>query len=153
MQARCADSVSDATAISNFTAIVAALGPIVSNDTTFAGVYVAANGSNVRNPVPGFTPFTGAAGSIVPGTSQVMSWCISGRAPSGRKSKVFIYGLFLAVPDTWKQDPLTTAELQGFQGLLNSQSDFWLTIDGTKPTWYFRATVSPNDHWIGVERA
>lgn len=152
MQARCADSVSDATALSNFTAIAAALQPDAGTGTIFAEVFVALNGSNVRNPVPGFTPVTGTASGAVGGAETVKAWCIPGRAASGRKVKVFVFGMFLSTPSDYKQDPLTNSSLQGFQGLLNSQGDFWLAIDGTKPTWYFRATTKGNDHWVDKGR-
>lgn len=152
MQARCADSVSDATALSNFAAIAAALQPDAGTATVFGEVFVALRGSNVRNPVAGFTPVTGGGGGAVGGAETVKAWCISGRAPSGRKVKVFVYGMFITTPANYKQDPLTTPSLQGFQGLLNSQSDFWLAIDGTKPNWYFRATTKPNDHWVDQGR-
>ncbi len=152
LQARCADTLGDATALSNFNAIAVALAPSAGTNTTFAGVEVAVNGSNVRNPVPGFTPVTGTGGGSVGGAETVKAWCISGRAPSGRKSKVFVFGMFISTPANYKQDPLTDAALQGFQGLLNSQSDFWLAIDGTKPVWYFRATTKPNDHWVDAGR-
>jgi hypothetical protein len=152
LQARCADTVGDSTALTFLSDIATALAPSAGTNTTFAGVEVAANGSNVRNIVPGFTPIAGTGGGAVGGAEIVKSWCISGRAPSGRKVKVFVFGMFLSTPANYKQDPLTDAALQGFQGLLNSQTDFWLAIDGTKPVWYFRATTKPNDHWVDFER-
>jgi hypothetical protein len=151
MQFRCADSIGDSTALSNIADLVTAIAPTAGTNTTYDGVFVALNGSNVRNPVPGFTPVTGAGG-LVSGATLQNAWCISGRAPSGRKVKIFLFGLFIALPADYKQDPLTDAGLQGFQGLLNSQSDFSLAIDGTKPTWYFRATAKANDHWVDQVR-
>jgi hypothetical protein len=67
---------------------------------------------------------------------------------------VFVYGVDSAfpTPDSYSQDPLVTATFQGFQGLLQSQSDFWLGIDGIKPTWYFRMTVKANDRWVDGRR-
>jgi hypothetical protein len=67
---------------------------------------------------------------------------------------VFVYGTgsTYVTPDTYEEDPLVTAPFQGFQGLLNSQADFWLGIDGVKPTWYFRNTIKTNDHYVDAKR-
>lgn len=152
MMSRASSSFSDATAVSHMQAVAVALQDKMGNDATFLGVEVAAQGSNVRNPIAGFTPVTGTGGSRAT-FADALSICIAGRAPSGRKTKVFLYGTAgIAIPANYEEDPLTTAELQGWQGLLNSQSDFWLAIDGTKPTWYFRATFNWNDHWVRVGR-
>src|SRR5258708_4920959 len=147
MQFRCADSIGDATALANIAALVTAIAPTAGSNTTYAGVEVALRGSNVINPVAGFTPVSGGSGSVSGATLQ-NAWCISARAPSGHKAKIFLFGLFIALPADYKQDPLTDAGLQGFQGLLNSQSEFSLAIDGTKQVWYFRATVKAHDHWV-----
>lgn len=150
-QVRAADSVDDATAVAHLAAQWAALQPTIGSNVTFVGVEKAASGSNVRNIIGGTTPLTGT-GTAVSGTTFPFSWTIAGRAPSGRKARVSIFGVGLSIPSTYKQDPLTDAGLQGFQGLLNSQSGFNLAIDGTKPTWYFRATVNANDHWVKIAR-
>lgn len=153
MQARCADSVSDAAAVAFFQDIADTLQTFAGTNVTYESVAVAANGSNVINPVAGLTPVTGT-GAAVTELLNPRAYCIAGRASSGRKTKVFLYGANadIATPATYEEDPLVTAPVQGFQGLLNSQGDFWLAIDGTKPIWYFRATVKTNDHFVDAAR-
>lgn len=153
MQSRCSDLMDDSTAIGHMQAIAAALAPSFCSNGTFVGVEVALSGSNVHNVVPGLTPVSGGAAAIT-GINFPYSQCIAGRSPSGRKVKVFVYGMTgVALSTTWEEDPLTNADLQGFQGLLNSQSDFWLAIDATKPVWYFRCTQGFNDHYVAAARA
>lgn len=152
MQSRSTPSFSDAVAVSHMQAVAAALQPAAGSDVTFLGVEVAAQGSNVRNPIAGFTPVTGTGGTRAT-FSNALSICIAGRATSGRKTKAFFYGSAgVGIPASYEENPLTTPALQGWQGLLNSQSDFWLAIDGVKPVWYFRATFTWNDHWVRVGR-
>lgn len=78
----------------------------------------------------------------------------TGRSNTGRKTKVFVYGLTSAAttPANYEEDPLVTADFQGFQGLLDNQSDFWLAIDGVKPIWYYRVNYKTNDHWVDLAR-
>lgn len=149
MQSRTSDAQSDANAVAYFNTCVIALQPILGSNVAFYGVEVADKGSNVFNPVGGFTAATGTADP----TTVILSpyaWCFPGRTNGGRKSKVFVYGFAgnYGLPATYEEDPISSAPLQGFQGLLNSQSDFWLGIDGLKPVWYFRLTVKANDHFV-----
>jgi len=153
MTSRCSNAQIDATAVSHFQAVAATLQSFVGSNVVFLGVEVAAQGSNVFNPVGGFTPVTGTA-AAVSDVNYPRAVCIAGRTSGGRKTKVFVYGAgnaysFVA---SYEEDPLTTVQLQGFQGLLNSQSDFWLGIDGVKPTWYFRCTQKTNDHYVDKAR-
>jgi hypothetical protein len=117
-------------------------------------VAVALEGSDVLNPVAGLTPVTGT-GSAITDPALPRSLGFAGRASSGRKVKCFLYGFSftdVGLIDTWEQEPITISELQGFQGLLNSQSDFWLAIDGLKPVWYDRFTMTFNDHYVDAAR-
>lgn len=150
--ARCADTIGDSTAISNMTAIAAAMQDVVGNDCSFTSLLVAAHGSNIFNPVSGWTPVTGTAAPLDP-KEEPRSFCISGRASSGRKSKVFFWGVSgFTTPATYKSEPIAIGGLSGVQGLLNSQTDFWLAIDGAKPVWYNRVTVGYNDHFVATAR-
>jgi hypothetical protein len=147
MLARADASHSDVAAVATFAAVAAALKPVFGSNCVFTAVTVAAKGSNVFNPVAGFTPVTGTNGSTVLANDRAYEVAISGRSTTGRKSRIYFYGYAGARFTNFKQDPLTDAALQGFQGLLNSTSGLFLAIDETKPTWYFRATANYNSYW------
>jgi hypothetical protein len=153
MQSRCSDAQDDSTAVGHMTAIAASVLTFVGDNVSFLGVSVALAGSNVFNPVGGFTPVTGS-GATLGQINFPRAICFPGRTTGGRKTKVFLFGAQNSynTPNTYEEDPLTTSELQGFQGLLNSQTDFWLGIDGIKPTWYFRMTIKQNDHYVDAQR-
>jgi hypothetical protein len=152
MIARCTTSFSDSTALSNLTAVGAALADGMGNDCHFTSVLVAAQGSNIFNPVAGWSTITGVQAGL-PALQEPRSVCISGRASSGRKVKTFVWGLSgVTTPDTYLSEPIVASYLSGFQGLLNSQTDFWLAIDGLKPVWYNRATWGYNDHFVATAR-
>lgn len=154
MQARADNSITDAVADAFFVAMFAAIGPSLGSNVTWADLTVADQGSNVFNSTGTWTPLTGGGGAVAE-VDQPRALCFAGRSNTGRKSKVFVYGIDsgFTTQDSYEEDPLVTANFQGFQGLLNSQNGFWLAIDGVKPTWYFRLTVKTNDHWIAGRRA
>jgi hypothetical protein len=154
LTARCATTMTDATAISNFEDAFAALATFLGTNVSWNDLQVALLGSNVFNPVGGWTPTAGAAAGVVGELDQPRSVCFPGRTTGGRKSKAFIYGVFSTyiTPDSYEEDPLTSTEFQAFRGLLNSQSDFWLGIDAIKPSWYNRCTIKANDRWVDGRR-
>jgi len=145
--------MTDATANGHFVSLFAAIGASLGDNVTWVDLQVADNGSNVFNSTGTWTPVTGSGGPVEE-VDQPRAMCFPGRANSGRKTKVFVYGLDsdFPTPDSYAENPLVTATFQGFQGLLNSQSDFWLAIDGVKPVWYFRLTMKANDRWVDARR-
>lgn len=153
MTARAANAMTDAQADLHFQALFAAIGSSLASNTTWVDIEVATQGSGVFNSTGTWTPATGTGGTCNL-VDHPRALCFPGRSATGRKTKVFVYGIdsgFTTQP-TYDENPLVTATFQGFQGLLNSQTDFWLAIDGTKPTWYFRLTVKTNDHWVDSQR-
>jgi hypothetical protein len=153
MTARCSSAQTDAQANTYFQDLFDVFESILGDNVTWVGLFVALQSSNVFNDTGTWTPQTGS-GSSVSAVDKPRALCFPGRASSGRKVKNFIYGLTsaAATPDTYEEDPLVTSIFQGWQGLLNSQSDFWLAIDGVKPTWYFRVNYKTNDHWVDKAR-
>jgi hypothetical protein len=153
MTARCSSAQNDTTANGYFVALFAAIGASLGSNTTWVDLLVAAQGSNVFNSTGTWTPVAGGGGAVSE-VDQPRFIRFPGRASSGRKSSVTVFGVDsgFTTPDAYEEDPLVTATFQGFQGLLNSQSDFWLAIDGVKPVWYFRMTVKTNDHWVDARR-
>jgi len=153
LTARSADSMSDSTANGHFQSLFDAIVTTLGSNTTWVDLQVAANGSNVFNSTGTWTPQAGTGGAVSE-VDQPRAICFPGRSNTGRKVKAFLYGVDsgFTTPDSYEEDPLVTATFEGFQGLLNSQTDIWLAIDGSKPVWYFRLTVKTNDHWIKGRR-
>jgi len=153
MTSRCSSAQTDATANAHFVALFAAIGSSLGSNCTWADLLVAAQGSNVFNSTATWTPVTGGGGAVAV-VDYPRALNFPGRANSGRKSKVFVFGIDsgFSTPQSYEEDPLVTATFQGFQGLLNSQADFWLAIDGVKPVWYFRCNIKTNDHWVDAAR-
>jgi hypothetical protein len=153
LTSRCSSSQTDGQAVINFSDCFAALASVLGANTTWVNLMVALSGSSVFNAVAGWSPLVGTGGAVSE-LDQPRAVCFPGRTAGGRKSKAFLFGVSSAyiTPDTYAENPLVDARFQGFQGLLNSQSDFWLGIDGLKPVWYFRATIKGNDHWIDGRR-
>jgi len=151
---RSSSAQTDANADAHFVACFAALDAILGSNVTWVDLQVALEGSNVFNSTGTWAPVTGTSGVAVATVDKPRAISFPGRASSGRKSKAFIYGVRSdhVTPATYEQDPLASPEFQGFQGLLNSQTDFWLAIDGVKPTWYFRCNYKTNDHWVDEAR-
>jgi len=154
MTSRCSSSQSDGNALTYFADLGVAILPSCGPNVTWVNLEVAAQGSNVFNIVGGWTPAVGSAADDVDDVDKPRSVCFPGRTTGGRRTKVFVYGVSsgFVTPSTYDQDPLTSAGFQAFQGLLESQTDFWLGIDGIKPTWYFRCTIKDNDHWVDSRR-
>jgi len=153
MTARATPTFNDGVAAAHFDALFAAVAASLGSNTSWVGLEVAPQGSNVFNPIGGFTGGTGGGGAVA-AVDQPRAMCFAGRTSGGRRTKVFLYGVDSGFVTTaaYSEDPLVTATFQGFQGLLVSQADFWLGIDGIKPSWYFRMTIKPNDHWIDAQR-
>jgi len=153
LQSRCSDAMGDATAVDNFTAFVTAILDAMGSNTTFLSVDVALKGSDIRNPVPGWDVLVGTAGGVT-GLDLPRSMCFPGRSVTGRKTRLFLFGVTsaLVTPTTWAFDPITNPELGAGRALLNSQSDFWCAIDGVKAIWKSRLTVKPNDHYVDKAR-
>jgi hypothetical protein len=153
MMVRVGPAVTDAAAITELAALCAIFVPIAFVSTAWTALSVAQAGSDVRNPVPGWTTIVGTSAGNQPDLTRPYAWQYKGRSADGRKCKLFVYGLSPTVPDTYEMDPiLAGSALKSAQVRLNSQPGFYLSISGQQPAWYDRLTVAPNDHWIGVAR-
>jgi len=151
--ARCSSSQNDTTALGFFNALFAAIAASLGSNTVWTQPEVADEGSDVFNAVGGWSPLTGT-GSSVAAVDRPRALCFAGRTVNGRKTKAFLYGMTsgFTTPDTYEEDPIVTATIQDFRDLLQSQADFWLGIDGVKPTWYQRITIKTNDHFVDALR-
>jgi len=153
--ARCSSAQTDGNALGFFNSQFAGVSGSLGNNVTWVGVDVALQGSDVFNPVSGWSPLTGTGGSPTAPIDGPRAMCFPGRTVGGRKSKVFLFGLTsdFQTPATYELDPLPgTGGIANFHSVLVSSSDFYLAIDGLKPVWYLRSTVKVNDHYVGLLR-
>jgi hypothetical protein len=150
---RCSDAQTDAAAQTFLDALFADIRGGLGTNVTWVDLEVALSGSDVFNSTATWTPTSGL-GTAVSALDLPRSVCIAGRTSGGRKTKTFLYGFTstFATPDTYELDPIPAGVFTDWHSLLVSQADFWLGIDGIKPTWYLRATVKPNDHFVDKAR-
>lgn len=151
-QCRVADTVSDATAVAVFQALALDLAALMHADCQFDGVEVALKGSNVRNPVTGFSTQLGTLGGSTADINIPFETTFVGRSATGRKWKVGFWCLVYTLTQTWRISSLTGTGLDDALADIVGAGDMWLTIDGTKPVYYSYANFSYNDHWVNRER-
>jgi hypothetical protein len=152
VQIRVADTVSDGAAITELQALVTGILPQAYSGTVFDILEVADSGSDIRNVVAGWTSQTGTLGSGEPDNIRPYTYGFAGRSPSGRKVKLFLFGMSYNQPDTWRFIPGAATDFDSFITQLNATADFYLAIDGTKPVWYDYINIAVNDHWVKVAR-
>ena len=153
LTARCSSAQTDGQALTNFGLMFADVAASLGSNVAWTQLEVALEGSDIFNVVSGWSALTGTGGAVSE-LDQPRSFCFAGRTNTGRKSKAFLWGIDSAyvTPDVYSMTPIVTATLADFRDHLNSMTDFWLGIDGVKPTWYDRYTVKVNDHWVDLRR-
>jgi len=151
-QMRTVDDYADSDAISTLTALAVALQPMWANDCGADGVLVAEAGSNVRNPVAGFTPVVGTHGGTTADINLPFETTWTGRARSGRRWEMGIFCLQYTLTSTWPVTSLTGTGLDTVRALFVAAADHYLAIDHAKPVFNNWVNFSYNDHWIKAAR-
>lgn len=147
-QVRVADSINDASAVSNLTTVANLLKPELHSDFVFTGLEVALKGSNIRNPVGTWLPITGTGGTAATGQLRTATHSMRGRSQSGRKIKILLFGVARTQEPDFELTPAPGTGLGDFiQGVLNTSSTFFLTIDGTNAVWKPNVLQDYNDHF------
>jgi len=146
-QIRVLDSVTDGAAITalqdDFSLLLGALGSNVVLDQ----LLVADNGSDIRNPVSGWSTLTGTA-SPVSGQDLARTFSLRGRSSSGRKTKMLLWGLTTGEqPDFQLALADQPAEQSDFMSAVAARSNMYLAIDGTVPVYRTDYLEDYNDHW------
>ncbi len=147
IQIRVADSVSDASAITDLGGVFSVILPQLYSSTSFNELLVANHGSDIRNPVAGWTTLVGTGAFTQPDTERPLTFCARGRAVSGRKVRLFLWGLNIARTANWEYVPGAGTDLATFLQDLNLSANYFLAIDGSKPVWKGDFTIDYNDHW------
>lgn len=141
-----AAAASDATALA--TALANLLKPLVGPAVVFTGVQFAALGEDVFNDVATLNiAGTGAANGA--GIAPDLSISFTGRSPSGRKTRMFLFGPTLPGDSNWR---LTRTEWPAvgtvIDGLNNTDVGGIRVIDASKPVWHSYVNWDYNDHYV-----
>jgi len=152
IQVRCASTVSDASAVSDLGFTFGLLAPVTFNDYTFHELLVADLGSDIRNPVAGWTPILGSNGFGQADREYPLAITARGRSSTGRKARLSLWGQFFTSPTNWVYVPVPLGDHQAFINVLQTSPTYFLAIDGSKPVWRGDFTVDYNDHWVQAAR-
>jgi len=128
------------------------LAPIMFSDTHVNELLVAEALSDIRNPVSSWTTIDGEQPGAEPDTDNPLSLCQRGRSRSGRKTRLFLWGVLFTRTAGWFYIPAPASELEEFALAVADSVGIWKAIDGTQPVWRIDYTIDYNDHWIGQER-
>jgi len=128
------------------------LAPVMFSDTHVNELLVAQVGSEIRNPVSGWTVIDGEQPGPEPDDDHPLSLCLRGRSSSGRKTRLFLYGILFTRTPEWLLTPDPESELEAFATAVRGSVGIWKAIDGTQSIWKGDYTIDFNDHWIDVDR-
>lgn len=138
---------SQATALSNATALANLLKPLVFTDTVFQSVDWADLGSDVFNPLGTLNiagTFTGNGQPV----GRPWYYGFVGRSPSGRKTRFFLFGVPIPNDANFR---ITTSELASIATAvtaLNSGTGGIMCIDASQPVWKPYINVGTHDHYV-----
>jgi hypothetical protein len=146
-QVRVDASVTDSAALIALNADWTILAGVTSANYSITGLEVAQAGSDVRNPVPGWTPIVGT-GPNIGGQQFARSFSIRGRSSDGRKMKMLLWGLTAGTQADFQLAASDMpAALTNFLASVNTRAGYYLTISGLKPVYQIDMLESYNDHW------
>jgi hypothetical protein len=147
-QVRVQDSVDNAAALAAFQNDLLALRPAFGSNVVIDELLVAEHGSDIRNPVAGWTLITGTGGVAISGQNFSRSFSLRGRSATGRKVKLLMWGF---INDPQPDFQLAVADQLPsqitFQATVQTRASYYLAIDGSKPDWRTDYLEDYNDHW------
>lgn len=147
-QIRVADTVDNANAVLAFQNDFGILIPDLGTNVVLDGLEVAEKGSDIRNPVPGWTVLTGTGPIAINGQGLARSFSLRGRSLTGRKTKMLLWGFHIGAQADFELALANqTTTQQAFQAQVQARTDMFLAIDGTKPDWRTNYLEDYNDHW------
>lgn len=147
-QMRVSDDTDNAGAVLILQNDLSILLPALGDNVTIDGLEVAENGSDIRNPVAGWTVLTGTSGLTISGQDLARTFSLRGRSITGRKTKILIWGMAGAHnPDFELALADQSAAQSGFMSQVQARFNQWLTIDGTAAVWDTNYLEDYNDHW------
>lgn len=145
-QIRASNTLSDSTALSDLQFDFNILKTSMAGNVDFIALEVAAAGSNVRNPVPGWSTITGTTAADTDPQHYVRSFSIRGRSTTGRKTKNLLFGVQLVEQADFEASP-PVGGLSTFITQMQARTTLFLAIDGSKPSYRTNVLEDYNDHW------
>ena len=152
IQVRANDSVDAAQAAIDLGFVATTLQPVIYNDYTFNELLHAEKGSDIRNPVASWEVISGTQAFGQPVTEHPYALCARGRSTSGRKARLFLWGVNAARNSSWMVIPDAGSALEAFIAILVATPTYFLAIDGTKPVWRLDFTAGYNDAIVEDDR-
>jgi hypothetical protein len=152
IQIRTSDAFTNANAVADFSAQFAVLLPQMYNDCGYNELLVAEHGSDIRNPVPGWTIMVGTQPGAQPDTEEPLTLGARGRSPDGRKVRLFLWGQLFTRTSNWLFTPGAGTVYKTFLDILNAAPNTFLTISGVRAVWKPNYTIQYNDHAVKRER-
>lgn len=152
IQVRTTNAIEPAQAVIDLGFVVTTLQPTVYNDYTFNELLFAEQGSDIRNPVPGWEVVSGLEPFGQPATEHPYTICARGRSTSGRKVKLFLWGMNSPRDGNWMHIPVAESPEEAFLAILVTTPSYFLAIDGTKPVWQLDYTCHFADVITAVDR-
>jgi hypothetical protein len=149
---RTPDATTEATAVVELNAFMAALAPILWL-TTSISLERSAKGSNKRfSAVP--SGLTTSWGTGTPnGQQSVFGLAFPGRSVGGSKTRVYVIPVKLQGDDNYLYTTAENTAIAAAVAVMNSGgADAWIGVDGTASGWYNYATSKQNDHYVKKRR-
>ena len=153
MQFRYTDVVTLPAVIAQVNEFLAALAPIMSSDWEIVGARFRATGSNVSLPTePPVEPAPGG-GVLDPSQNPRFVSFIGRGGISGRRVRLYVYGLTFVTPDDYRLDAAPGNPVGDARLVLDSNPEgIFVTVAGDNPLWYPYANVGYNSYWEREQR-
>lgn len=119
---------------------------------TFVRLEHAPVGSTIFNPVTSALTGTLAGAGAPSAQESVRQLSFVGRATTGRKSRVFIYGFKSNNNDNMRITPAENANVGTAINRINGYLHLFVGIDGIKPVYSQYVNVNFNQHWTKAIR-
>jgi hypothetical protein len=135
MQFRTNDATSDATAVTEISEFITAIRGIIYSSVSFTGLRVALKGSNVSNPVAGWTPILGSAVGTQGGADFPRYFSYVGRSTDGARVRLSVYGSNVIIDPDYRYSTAENATMAAGLAVLNQAPQTFLTISAAAPIW------------------
>lgn len=108
--------------------------------------------SNVRNTALWSQAASYGAGDESTNDGRARSASFVGRAISGRRARLFLYGFKRNASGDYRTNIEENAQVLAAVAYLNGANGAFLAVDRSQPTYKGYVNVGYNDHWVKVAR-
>lgn len=134
-------------AVTYGTALANLLKGICGNNVIFQAIDWAALGSNVFNQIATLN-IVGAIGGAITGEALARECSFAGRSLSGRKTRLFLFGVAIPNDANWRIERGEHAGVAAVIDGLNAGVGQVACIDATLPVWRPYMNYWANKHWV-----